>query len=86
MFWWLKKEEKKNSVLKYCKLNILTGDIAELSPEEVKRDISRLLNEGYEMALPDELFDAAKKEIKSGVKLFLILNSNDQYQPFELLA
>ena len=58
----------------------------ELTREEMRKDILQLMDDGYEMALPDDLFDVAKKEIKNGDKLFLILNSNYQHQPFELLT
>ena len=54
----------------------------ELTREEMRKDILQLMDDGYEMALPDDLFDVAKKEIKNGDKLFLILNSNYQHQPF----
>ena len=86
-FWpFKKKRAKTNQYLKFRKLNLLTGEMEELSGEEMRKDISGLMDEGYEMALPDELFNVAKKEIKNGDKFFLILNSNYQHQPLELLT
>ena len=76
-----KKEKKRISVLKYRELNLLTGEIPELTEKEMRKDISVITDTGYEMTLLSELFDIAENKIKHDGKLFLILNSSEQYQP-----
>jgi hypothetical protein len=84
--WPFKKEEKKHPVLKYSKLNLLTGIISELTNEEMKKDVSALLVEGYELTVLQELFDLAESKTKINNRLLLILNNDEMNQFVESLT
>lgn len=83
---WPHKEESKNSVLKYRKLNLLTGEITEITKEEMRNDIARLIDSGYDMALPDELQNLKKLETKPAGKYFVILNYGGENDFIEMLT
>lgn len=75
--WPFKVKKNTSSVLKYSKLNILTGQITELDETELRTDISVLTNKGYEMVLLTELSYFTENNIKPCKKMFLILNNSE---------
>ncbi len=84
--WPLKKEEKKNSVLIYLKLKMLTGEITELSELELRKDVAVLTALGYEIALLSEVVYFTEKNIRPCKKMFLIFNNSEPNHYVELIT
>ncbi|MBS1512816.1 MAG: hypothetical protein JST86_18380 [Bacteroidetes bacterium] len=84
--WPLKKEEKKNSVLIYLKLKMLTGEITELSELELRKDVAVLTALGYEMALLTDLTYFTENNIRPCKKMFLIFTNTEPNQYAELIT
>ncbi|MBI3720466.1 MAG: hypothetical protein HY252_17950 [Sphingobacteriales bacterium] len=84
--WPFKSEVEDIGVIRYRKLNILTGEIAELNETEMRKDISVLTGKGYEMAILSELKYFTENEIKPEKKMFLILNNSEINQFVEVVT
>lgn len=84
--WPLKKEEKKNSVLIYLKLKMLTGEITELSEMELRKDVAVLTALGYEIALLSEVVYFTENNIRPCKKMFLIFNNSEPNHYVELIT
>ncbi len=73
-YWPFKIHRQKNSVLKYQKLNLLTGDIILLEIKEFEYEVAQLSKNGYEFCSFKELYDFTERKTIFPEKAFVILD------------
>lgn len=86
IYWTLNSKIKESPVLKYQKIDLLNGDITILSVPEFEREMTRLMENDYDLSSLNELHSFVEHRIKLPEKSFVILMEYDVSCAVQLLT